>query len=340
MICAGGQASPFPKRVLKLRAGAADENRAGPIAGRDASRQGARGDEVVATPHAEGQPRSLHLIICWALAAVWLALFILSMLGSRTDLTTGLGQFQGLALALFVVAHGTLAYGWRGFGVYAVVTFAVALLFEATSIRTGFPFGFYIHHLGPGLKLFGIPWVVPLSYVVTGWLAWSLARLVVRDQPAQTGGADRFTTPLVATFILAGYDLCFDSIGSTALGLWTWRDPSGLFGVPLSNFLGWLLTGWAAYQIFAFCEPRLAPGRATNRLAFWLPPCLLWLALGLQYPVMYAAATDAIVRVDGRSFVTADIYETALIVSLFTHVFVGLLATIRALRLQRRPAEA
>ena len=238
-------------------------------------------------------------------------------------------------MLLLVIAHAAIGYGWAGFAGFFAITYVVALLFEASSIATGFPFGFYVHHLGPVLKLLGVPWLVPLGYVAAGWFAWTLACVLVRDHPSKSGGWARFTTPLIASFIVTGSDACFDPIGATARGQWTYRDPSGLSGVPLTNFLGWLLTCWVFYQIFALCEPRFRPRPITERTGYWVAPCLIWIAMAAQYPLMYRTASHAVVATGGRSFVVADIYETAVTMSLLTHVFVGLLAMVRALAPER-----
>ncbi len=55
----------------------------------------------------------------------------------------------------------------------------------------------------------------------------------MRQPPCDTGGVNRFTTPLVASFILTGYDYAFDPIVTTVLGRASYRSPSGYFGVPL-----------------------------------------------------------------------------------------------------------
>jgi putative membrane protein len=262
--------------------------------------------------------------LVWGLAALWFAVFLLSLL--RPDLP--IGQMNGLFLALFVAVHSSQSYGWKGAGTFALITIVAAFLLEACSIATGFPFGFYVHHL-PGPKPLGVPLPVPVSYFVFGWFAWTLARVVVRDDPTNAGPRHRFTTPLVATFILAGYDLAFDPIGASVLDLYTYRHPSGLNGVPLSNFLGWLFTGWVFFQLFALVEARFPPKAAAGRRSYWLPAILIWAAMAAQYPVLFARATDAVVVRGGRSFITSDIYETALILSLFTQVVFALVAAVR-----------
>nr|WP_230205016.1 carotenoid biosynthesis protein [Parafrankia elaeagni] len=137
-----------------------------------------------------------------------------------------------LALLGFVVAHASLAVGWQGLAVYVATSYVVALAFEATSIAVGFPFGYYIHHT-EGPRLFDVPVVVPLGYVVYGWIAWTLAGLITRAGPQAGSRAHRVVTPVVAPFVLAGWDFGYDAIGSTVRDLYTYRDPSGFMGVPL-----------------------------------------------------------------------------------------------------------
>ncbi|CAN7540429.1 hypothetical protein LJR219_003833 [Phenylobacterium sp. LjRoot219] len=61
----------------------------------------------------------------------------------------------------------------------------------------------------------------------------------------------------------------------------------------------------------------------------------LGLCWGLAAVCLAAAPAGLVVRGE-RSFVTADVYEAALIASLFTLVFTGLLGVIRVLALMRR----
>src|SRR3546814_16047058 len=90
-----------------------------------------------------------------------------------------------------------------------------------------------------------------LIYVIVGWFAWIVARAIVLDRPDRLRSTEYFTTPIVAAFILAGFDYPFDPIGATVQRLWTFTYPSGQYGVPISHSLGWLFTGWLLFQILA-----------------------------------------------------------------------------------------
>ena len=273
------------------------------------------------------KPGGLPLILCRIFAALWCGLFVWSIL-TGNNIAVGL---QAFALLLFVVMHAALSNSWRGFCAFFAIAIIVSFAFEASSIATGFPFGSY-HHNAPGPKPLGVPMAVPIYYALLGWLAWTLARLIIRRHPWDAAGQNRFTTPIVATFILAGYDFAFDAIGSTVMKMYTYDNPSGYFGVPLSNFLGWLLTGWVFFQLFALVEEQFpAMRRVILQKEFWLMPCLVWGIEALQYPIKHALAPAGTVAVAGRVFITSDIYEASVVVSLLTMLFAATTAALRLL---------
>lgn len=261
--------------------------------------------------------RRRSFAICAALALSWGVCFLLANLpgdSARQAIAAGL---QALLLMVFVTIHAVTSDGWRNFLVYSGLAVGVSFVLEAASIAYGFPFGFYTHHAA-GPKPLGVPLHVPLGYVFLGWLAWSLARVIVRREPHDGTGAHLFMTPIVAALILMGYDFAYDPIGSTVRGMWTYRDPSGYFGVPLSNFLGWLLTGWLFFQAYALVERSARPASASPGRGYWLLPCAIWGGMFFQYPLLRAAAPGGTSTVGGRTFIIADIYDASIAAALLT----------------------
>ncbi len=107
-----------------------------------------------------------------------------------------------LGLILFLLAHGSLTYGWRGVLGFFACAYPVAFAFEALAIATGFPFGYFTHD-SPGLEVLGVPPTVPIVYGVAGYVAWSIARLViVGDRAGRLTGPARFVVPPVAAVVL------------------------------------------------------------------------------------------------------------------------------------------
>ena len=136
---------------------------------------------------------------------------------------------------------------------------------------------------------------------------------------------------VVAAFILTFYDFPSDPIGATIAHAFTYRHPGGYFGVPLTNYLGWLLNGFVFYQLFALVEDRFAP---PNRAAlsipgYWLMPALITVTPVLRFIITYLGSPEGTASVAGRTFLISDIYESGIIASLMTVVFVALIAVVR-----------
>ncbi|OHV36123.1 hypothetical protein BCD49_20795 [Pseudofrankia sp. EUN1h] len=273
----------------------------------------------------------------WVVALIALVIAVGGAVGAGGAVgDAAMDALPGVAL-LFSVVHGSLWVGWRGVGTYFLISYVVAFALEASSVASGFPFGHYEHFTG-GPRLLDIPLVVPSAYFAYGWIAWVLACVIVRGDPHRPAGAERLTTPLVATVILTGWDFTFDAVFATVRSQYRYDDPGGYFGVPVSNFLGWLLTGWIISQVFALVEPRVsaaAPpaGRACRVLpsVVWALPVLPLLGLCLSRP-------PGEVTVGGRTFVIADIYGSAFVTGLMTLGFTATLALVRATATARATA--
>ncbi len=277
---------------------------------------------------------SLPLQLCWCAVFVWLPLFWLSVATPHGSTAAAIsGALQGLLLVAIVLLHATICYGWRGSLAYLLIATVVTFALEANSIANGFPFGYYVHHGAPGPAPLGVPVSVMAGYVVFGWFAWMLAKLIVCRGLAYENRFNIWLVPVIGGLIFAGFDYPYDPIGSTVRQWWSFRDPGGQFGVPLTNYLGWIFTGWAIFALFGQVELRL--GRPADRCAgatvrsttrFWAIPMIVWIGFATQYPVLYVLAAEGSVELAGSRYRVEDIFEASLAASLFTLVFVSLLA--------------
>jgi putative membrane protein len=62
---------------------------------------------------------------------------------------------------------------------------------------------------------------------------------------------DFVALPVVAAFVMTQWGLVMDRSESTIAKVWMWHDGGADFGVPLSNYLGWLVTSWLFFLAFA-----------------------------------------------------------------------------------------
>lgn len=166
-------------------------------------------------------------------------------------------------LAGFLVA-GTLDLGWRRTLRFGACVSPIVWLAEWSSTRTGFPFGLY-HYTGEtrGRELFldNVPMMDPLSFAFLAYASFCLARAVL--------GGRRVSAPRLALatgVLMMILDVVIDPLAVRGdrwfLGRIFFYAEEGLyFGVPLSNFAGWVLVGAVGTGLYCWTEGRVAGSR-------------------------------------------------------------------------------
>ncbi|GGM38063.1 membrane protein [Micromonospora sonchi] len=188
---------------------------------------------------------------------------------------------------LLSVGHALLTRGARTAVALVAVATGGGFAIEALGVATGFPFGSYDYSGQLGPKLAGVPLIIPLAWTWMAWPAWLVATRLVdtgsTDSLVDTGSTGSTNTTRapatgrphrqwwrwparigLATLGLATWDLFLDP-QMVAEGHWVWRnaDPAlpGLPGIPVSNYLGWLLF---AVLVMAALRPLAGPAVATT----------------------------------------------------------------------------
>src|SRR5260221_9617515 len=195
---------------------------------------------------------------------------------------------------VFVFVHGSLHYRFRDVLVFAAITLVVSNIFENLSILTGFPFGHYFYTDGLGPKLFLVPILIGPAYLGTGYLAWTLARIVLGENDKRLPGQQVWAVPVLASFLMVAWDLSFDPIASTLRQSWIWEQGGSYFGVPLSNFLGWFLTVLVLFQLFAlYLRGRSGAPSAAQTLSrgYWLLAVAFYCVIAFGTPLNVLAQT-------------------------------------------------
>ena len=142
------------------------------------------------------------------------------------------------------VAASVPERGWKATVRFALIAVGIAFAAEYSSTRNGFPFTHYSYTgdtRGDELYLSNIPAFVPVSYAVMIYAGRAVATLVARTRIAL------IVLSAVATMAL---DLVVDPVAVRGsqwfLGnLFHYASHGPWFGVPLSNFGGWVLVAAA-----------------------------------------------------------------------------------------------
>ncbi|MBQ1034618.1 carotenoid biosynthesis protein [Micromonospora sp. C97] len=224
----------------------------------------------------------------------WTLLAVLVLAQICYPLTTG-DTRAGLTVATVVlgwllsVGHALLSRGPRVAAALVAVATGGGFAIEAIGVATGVPFGSYDYSGELGPKLAGVPLIIPLAWTWMAWPAWLAAvRLTGGNAATADGGAltaggsgsmvGRWVGRIaLATVGLAAWDLFLDP-QMVAEGYWVWRDATpalpGLAGIPVSNYLGWLLF---AVLMMSALRPLAGPAAAhTDRRDHPMVALYLW----------------------------------------------------------------
>jgi putative membrane protein len=151
------------------------------------------------------------------------ALILLGTLVMRLPLIAGLLPLVDRRLGASLAALTGYAYG-----------------IEVVGVTTGWPYGDFQYVVDLGPMVAGVPIGLPVFFLPLVVNTYLLTTLVIASISSGWGG--RVTGALIAVL---GIDLVLDP-AAVALGFWTYLEGGGYYGVPASNFLGWLLSGTIA----------------------------------------------------------------------------------------------
>jgi len=168
--------------------------------------------------------------------AAWLLILVVLPLTQRSLGAEALPR--GVTISVLLQLSAVLAiladaWGWGRVLRVAAVVAALAWAAEAIGAATGFPFGAYRYTAALQPQLAQVPLLVPLAWLMLLPLAWAVAQAVV-------GSARPLRFTLATALAFTAWDLFLDP-HMVSWGFWMWAAPGGYFGIPWTNFLGWLL---------------------------------------------------------------------------------------------------
>src|SRR5262245_16190932 len=182
----------------------------------------------------------------------------------------------GFLLAFLAGSRADL--GWRRTLAFMASVWPVAWAAEFASTRVGIPFGLY-HYTestrGQELYLSNVPFFDSLSFVFLAYAAFCVARLALDRRRA---GGNRLGLALAAGVLMMLLDVVIDPLAARGdrwfLGRVFYYPEGGVyFGVPLSNFVGWVVVGTAGVGVYLLLTGQPREGRP-------------WPGLGLYYAVL------------------------------------------------------
>lgn len=181
----------------------------------------------------------LLLPILLVLFGLFCVAYPLAVIGVAFDVPSpfSLGAAGSALLFLegtLVLLACVLLYGWRRALAAGLLISVLSYLVEAVGVNTGFPFGAYLYTdtLWPRL-----PGGVPLAVM----FAWLLIVLGAYNWVRTVGS--RLGRALLGGILGTLLDLAIEPVAAHVVHYWQWLAPGPLnyYGVPLANFVAWLI---------------------------------------------------------------------------------------------------
>ena len=239
--------------------------------------------------------------------------------------------FLGFYLAIAIVNFGMCTTV-----LFTVLTYAVALVCEWSSVHNGFPFGLY-HYIpatrGREIWVLGVPFMDSISFTFLSFASYTLALLL--SAPLYRRGLDLRTLDtweirrsprvwLMAALFTVMIDMVADPLSVLGdrwfLGRIFWYDPPGPhFGVPISNYLGWYFVAAVSVAIFQWLDRRLNRGGAKPLGAAPAAPSRALWGPGL-YAGIVGFAIVMLFRVGAAEIAWAGIFVFLPLMALTLHI--------------------
>jgi hypothetical protein len=209
-------------------------------------------------------------------------------------------------------------YGYRNLIIFFLIKWVVSFSFEALSIHTGFPFGWYYYAMPAAISILGVPLIIIFAYFGTGYFAWMLAHVFTGRYNKKLNGKWIVVVPFIAAFLMVMWDVSADPVSSTLWKQWIWLQPGAYFGVPIQNFFGWLLVVLIFYQTFPLFlskYDRINPLRMLTLAGklYWTKAAVVYGIIGLQVVFLVRSINN-------------DIAQSMALIAMFTMIIVAILA--------------
>lgn len=233
---------------------------------------------------------------------------------------------------LFAYVHGARIYRLPGIIVFTILCIAVGAFFEILSLRTGFPFGHYKFTDLMGSAIFGLPIMLALAYVGMGYLSRVLGIAILQLHNQELSGRNRLLLPVVASSVMTIWDLSMDPVWAAIDHAWVWRDGGPYYGVPISNFFGWLLTMYIFYQLFA---PYVGNRGVVRSRTNYLRLAIIFYAVsaaGNLFVIAPASLGKVFIDAIGTRWTISNILWASRLISMFVMLPLSLFAWMRASR--------
>jgi bisanhydrobacterioruberin hydratase len=219
-----------------------------------------------------------------------MCIFITAFFTARFPITPSMSLISMFFIVILALPsfYALVVYTKNKRGVVALIVLSfLAYIIETSAIKTGFPYGSFTYNNTLGLQLF---WVTPIT-VPFAWVPLVVGSYFLAKRVSNS------TVELLvtATIVLVVTDLILDP-GAVALGFWAYSGESFFYDVPLSNFVGWVFTGFIGVSILHFIVGNHVKQHYSSYLLewSWYTSVLMWIFIAIHKRLIWVAVIGLI----------------------------------------------
>jgi putative membrane protein len=175
------------------------------------------------------------------------SIYIVGFIGHLIEYTREL-MFRLTPMTLLVSSILVIAYSFRSkrLAVWFAVTYLATFTLEVLGVKTGLVFGSYAYGNVLGLKLFEVPIIIGLNWVIIIWGGILFSQRIYNDSL----GVATATASLALIF-----DIFLEPV-AISFRYWNWENIS----VPIHNYAAWFIISF----VFSFIYTKLKVSTYSN----------------------------------------------------------------------------
>ena len=120
----------------------------------------------------------------------------------------------------------------------AFLIFFIGMISEILGVNYGLIFGDYVYLDNLGFKIFGVPVLIGVNWIILTFITGSLSSFIFKN---------KYVSILMGAILMIGLDLLIEPV-APLLGFWIFD----LQKVPLQNYIGWFVIGIITQALFQF----------------------------------------------------------------------------------------
>ncbi|MDH3312061.1 MAG: carotenoid biosynthesis protein [Nitrosopumilus sp.] len=180
---------------------------------------------------------------------------------SLPEIPGGVG-IKTIFMLIFSLFHAWYMIGWKKTLLFFVITAGVSWGYEQVGVETGLIYGDYYYTDYLGYKMGHVPIIIPLAWFMMIYPSYIIANMIFSKKPLlhQNKISQIIVLSLLSAIVMTAWDFVVDPyLSGPTVNAWVWEKGGAYFGIPIHNFLGWILTTFSIYLIYRIFESKTTP---------------------------------------------------------------------------------